>query len=259
VAAGADGTAVVVGETQSAEFPIAVALQPQLRQSAYLFTADNGATWTGQPTTNRPAGVIEVDPQSSQVLYIRDGEQVFRSSNRGLTWSPIRGNVTTFSVGADSALYTIEDNCATTVSEVRRSTDGGATWPIVDVWTVNCTNGVKPPIRIVADRRSAGIAYIAEPVYLWRSADGGDNWARVADHSDAGYVRDVEPGAGGHFYYTDFFRVYKSMDGNGTCCVDVLTLLNPEIDVGHNAGSTSTEVVHAWAMGDIAAPMRSTR
>ncbi len=258
VAVAADGSATVVGETQSPGFPNVAAFQSQLRQSAYVFTADGGATWSGQPTTARPEGIIESDPQSSQLLYIRSGEQVFKSSNRGLTWSPIRGNVTAFSVGADGALYTVEDDCATRVSEVRRSTDGGATWPVREVWTLNCINGVKPPIALVADRATAGVVYITEVVYLSRSTDGGDTWALVADHSEAGYVRSVHPGAGGFFYYTDFFNVYKSTDPNGTCCAVALALANAEIDVGHNAGSTNTEVVHAWDSSAAAAPMRST-
>ncbi len=146
---------------------------------------DNGVTWfTVLPDFGIDGESISYDPSHPDTMYAGnffDGV-VYRSSNRGLTWTQM-GTSASFlcalAVRPDSGNILL---AGTGDGRISKSTDGGATWRQVK------EGGSQEIPRIVVSEANPmilyGTGYAGSPAStgIWKSTDGGENWFLTSLH-----------------------------------------------------------------------------
>lgn len=143
---------------------------------------------------------LEVDPNDPSVWYVAAASGgVFKSVNRGNSWTPIFDDYPSYTFGCivvdprDSNvvwLGTGENQSQRSVGYgdgVYKSNDGGKTWQRVGLPDSEHIQ------RIVFDPRDSNVVYVAAQGPLWRSGgdrglyrtrDGGSSWERILHVSD---------------------------------------------------------------------------
>jgi photosystem II stability/assembly factor-like uncharacterized protein len=198
VAADSAGSAYVVGETFSPDFPTKNALQPAIDGPSDVFVAKldaSGAlvysTFFGGTGEDNGTGIavdvfgrahvagatisadfpIVAGPQPSL-----GGYPAFRSTDGGATWSGLNAGLKT--IGARSFAFDTSTQpgtvyVGTEAEGVFKSADGGSTW-------TRALSANLPPVQIYALALGSGspaTLYAATHVGLFRSYDRGDSWA----------------------------------------------------------------------------------
>lgn len=150
---------------------------------------------------------IAVDPRNKSVWYVGVASGgVWKTTNAGITFTPVFQNEGTYSIGAvvldpnnPNTVWvgTGENNNQRSVGwgdGVYRSDDGGRTWRNVGLKQSGNIG------RIAIDPRNSNIVYVAAMGWLWgpggdrglyRSADGGRTWDKVLNISENTGVVDV--------------------------------------------------------------------
>lgn len=173
---------------------------------------DGGATWTNQLLPGLPQSIsIAVDPTDSQVVYAGTFFQgVFKSIDGGNTWTQsnngLGSQITNFSPNQSGAVVfsiAIDPTNRNTIYlgtflGVYKSTDGGANWFAMN----NGFNVVAGPtsagfrvFQLAIDPTSPNTIYAAVQTAnpntnrgIWKSTDGGNNWAITALNNRVGNV-----------------------------------------------------------------------
>ncbi|HEV3483830.1 MAG TPA: hypothetical protein VG106_00370, partial [Vicinamibacterales bacterium] len=150
---------------------------------------------------------IEVDPQNPSVWYVAASSgNLWKTENRGATWTPIFDQYGSFSLGVvvvdprDSKvvwLGTGENNNQRSVAfgdGVYKSTDAGKTWAQVGLAESEHIG------RILIDPRNSNVVYVAAIGPLWsaggdrglyKTIDGGKTWRPILTISADTGVTDV--------------------------------------------------------------------
>ena len=150
---------------------------------------------------------IAVDPANRSVWYVAtSSSNVWKTENRGTTWTPIFDNQPAYSTGAiaidptDSNviwLGTGENTSQRSVGwgdGVYKSLDGGRSWRNTGLHTSEHIG------RILIDPRDPDVVYAAAMGGLWapggdrglfKTTDGGDSWFPVLELSDNTGIADV--------------------------------------------------------------------
>jgi hypothetical protein len=216
-----------------------------------LFSSnDGGQTWAASATY--PAGAfcsyVAVDPFDSQVIYVTSGDyggswvaDVFKSTDRGATWSPIvipgvTGsyiNVIVADPLTPGTLYLATDNVGLWVT-----TNAGATWAPVN-------DGLPPGTSAQWFELHPGDS----KKYLLASWDTGGGWSYVSDPTGSLVA------GGGVFEEAASLGTWSE---TGTASVQFSPLsATPEggsvlVTVGTDAGATATRwMVHAASSGTL--------
>ena len=128
-------------------------------------SADGGASWqpVGDLLANLAVNSLAMDPEDPDVLYAGTGEGYFREVVRG-TGLPLRGG------------------------GIFKTTDGGATWELLDSTTGPDFFWVNDLIVSHNDRARV---YAATRTGVWRSPDGGLTWQRLLDPAVGGGCLDL--------------------------------------------------------------------
>ncbi len=169
-------------------------------------STDGGATWTRTLFRDRDTGAIDLasDP-SMKTVYASlwqtrrppwsvyppsngPGSGVYKSTDGGVTWTPLHGGLPADGVGKiglavapsdSSRVYAIADAKA---GGLYRSDDAGATWKLVDkdrrLWQRGwyfC--------HVSVDPKNADVAYISN-TSLYRSTDGGASFTAIKGSPD---------------------------------------------------------------------------
>jgi photosystem II stability/assembly factor-like uncharacterized protein len=193
IALSSDGSAVVVGSTNSRDFTAVNALFSCPRGGELLRTVDNGSTFSrienGLPPTGLAA--IAFDPGKRSAAYAAfggDSAGLFKTWNSGKTWAHIGdfGPDTTCSLLAvdpaqTSTLYAAvsKSGVAGPASAVLKSIDGGKTWSDTGLTQQGLVVGAllvdsSQPSRVYA---GFGGGSPALPAGAYRSLDGGMTWS----------------------------------------------------------------------------------
>ena len=161
-----------------------------------IYTSDDGAnTWTYFPMDGFD-GVLRVgaDPFDSQRFYAVAGTGFCTSTDGGGTWSDLGWKLTPpgsigggFTLEADphqaghlllSARVNVSED--STVAGLYSSTDYGKSWDSVAL--PHGLGSLSHVTNVAFDPETSGLVYLTTPGKgIYRSADGGTNWARIDD------------------------------------------------------------------------------
>ncbi len=120
---------------------------------------------------------IAVAPSSSDTIWISDGDQVYRSTDAGLTWN----NVTWFLPTANQLTYlTVDPDDANTAyvtyggyaagSKIYRTVNGGTNWQNLSATLPNL------PANCVIVEPNTGVLYLGMDVGVYRREPGATGW-----------------------------------------------------------------------------------
>jgi photosystem II stability/assembly factor-like uncharacterized protein len=160
------------------------------------------------------ASVTEVAIADNEDVYVIAERELFRSHDRGGSWTRVSGIGTAFGVAtAGSNVYVIVPLPNVGRSEVHESSDGGQTW-------TRAYSGLGGPYSVVGARSSSSIIYADFGMPLTRSTDGGRTWADISPEALRGcgweFCGEVAvDSADPEKVYYGYMSLYGSQDGGG--------------------------------------------
>jgi photosystem II stability/assembly factor-like uncharacterized protein len=140
---------------------------------------------TGLPTTSFVIRGVGVAPSDvNRIGVVASGGRVFLTSNGGTSWTaggtlPNNGlslSKISFDPVNPAIVYVASVAATATASHLWKSTDGGATFAAIDT-AAGFPTGV-PVNTIKVDPTSSNALYAGTHLGVYRSTDGGANWAR---------------------------------------------------------------------------------
>jgi photosystem II stability/assembly factor-like uncharacterized protein len=161
---------------------------------------DGGDTWRPLPTATTDGSewsatatirAVAFPGRDSPLLIVAKGNGVFRSADRGLTWTSGRGLpdkvVTHAAIDPRDPAVAFATIATTTGPSLYRSDDGGQTWAA-------SANGLPPFAAQVLrfDPLDSNDLYCGTDVGLYRSTDRGATWARLGAGLPASSIHDVQ-------------------------------------------------------------------
>ena len=213
-------------------------------------------------TSGRISG-FAIDPTNSTRYYVAVASGgVWKTTNAGVTWTPIFDNEASYSIGAIAVdpknfltvwVGTGENNSQRSVSYgngLYKSDDGGRSWRNVGLRTSEHIG------RIAIDPKDSNIVYVASQGPLWgpggerglfKTTDGGKSWKNILNISENTGVTDVviDPNDPNTVYCASYQRrrhmwtlinggpesaIYKSTDAGATW--NKLRAGLPTVDLG---------------------------
>ena len=173
------------------------ALDPTSPSTAYVSTnsgvyrsRDGAATWS--PTALSSGAVLAVAPTSPPTIYA-GGLGLARSFDGGGTWTTVNTGLTGFiaSIAVDPFIPTTvyvgargfvclpgPFPCRVTINGIARSTDGGASWRLVNDGLARTDVS-----EIAIDPRDSGKVFAAVGGSVYGSTNAGGRWQSLADRS----------------------------------------------------------------------------
>jgi len=172
---------------------------------------NQGITGGGQWVTP-----VDQDPTNGDRLFTETGDGIFRTTDGGANWElvdPSNAKWISISPADPQIVWTIRG------TTVRRSTDGGETFPAVSAFPF----GVGNPTKIVAHPTDAATAFatfstFSNLVTVARTTDGGGSWTNVKGDLPNIPVNGlaVNPSALDHWYIATDLGVWRSTDGGAS-------------------------------------------
>ncbi|MFK7783773.1 MAG: WD40/YVTN/BNR-like repeat-containing protein, partial [Crocinitomicaceae bacterium] len=179
------------------------------------FTYNNTDSWS--PGLGRVNFIVE-DPNNASIIYLgAPAGGVWKSTDSGATWTPLGDELAVMGVSSiaisaanSNVLYLATgdaDGGDTYSIGVLKSTDAGQTWAEVG----NVSGNLRD---IVVDPADEDIVYVASNGGVYKTIDGGANWAEVL----TGSYRDIElkPGTASTIYAATSSEVRYSTNSGAT-------------------------------------------
>jgi len=191
-------------------------------------TTDAGQNWDTILNVPGSKGIttIAVDPENPNILYagsIGKQGQIFKSIDRGNTWAEYNEAFNMCTVWGQAQLMADPENpsvvyATTWLAGTWKSENAGKTWQLLKGAPISGTaisvNPENTDEIYLADRSSPTV---------WKSADGGLTWNRIADFSKDGALLVMRVFAAGETIYASTFyprlmggKLYKSADSGRT-------------------------------------------
>jgi photosystem II stability/assembly factor-like uncharacterized protein len=173
---------LLMGQPSAESNVLALAVSPD-GHDLYVGTAGEGlwishhagATWSSVPQmAGDYVSALLIDPEAGAWAYARTLKQVYRSDDRGRTWTPVPDldrRAYGFALGADGAHYVGLNG------QVARSDDGGLHWTFFD-------SGLHPGtdvLDLAVVSHDPARLYAAAWEGFYRSEDGGQTWKRCSE------------------------------------------------------------------------------
>jgi photosystem II stability/assembly factor-like uncharacterized protein len=172
--------------------------------SPLLRSFDSGATWTEVPVPpGSPSGDMELmalDPQNSQVLYVRRAGWVYRSINQGATWQ-LTSVTGPMAVHPDDPAIVF---FAQGTQILRGSSLGNFTQDLLDAHET---------VRLVQFTPDGAVAFVAADGRLYRSTDTGATWSSVTAGMPLAPVTDLDQASGALYAATTLTPLAKTVNG----------------------------------------------
>ncbi len=137
----------------------------------------------GDNLPNPSVGAIAVDPTNNNVIFVGTGDWgrdhgagIFKTTNRGQTWSSIPLSVYPYWITKIAYLVGNSIMIASTSGGIVRSTDGGTTWSLKAVEPTDSTSPCFDLVVVNPSRLYAALPW--QGVYT--SNDGGNSWSKVS-------------------------------------------------------------------------------
>jgi uncharacterized protein (TIGR03437 family) len=215
----AQGNIYVAGGTLSASFPVKSAVQNNLA-SAGLYRIDGPGSAYTRLSLNRVLTNLAADPVNPNVFYAVSSGSGVKSVDGGNTWTALTipsQQIQQFAVDPqnDQTIYVAAFDIG-----VLKSTDGGATWNLVNNGITPCTRcnlspGYFGARSIWIDPNSSAV-FVYVGISLVRTGDGGASWQTVSpsDNGFAVYFETPKPGVVYAFLFQN--GPMKSTDGGQT-------------------------------------------
>jgi len=146
-------------------------------------SADRGESWREMSEGLDPAqylSVLAVDPWDTNVVYVKVGEELFRTTNGGLNWSRWSKLPTEWITDLEidprdsSVMYTCWG------LSIFKSSDSGLSWQEVEGWLLGSIND------IALDPQDPGVIYAAAD-QIYKTADEGWTWKRINEEPFVDY------------------------------------------------------------------------
>ena len=176
-------------------------------------SVDGGDSWQRLVTTPVEYWfrALAVDPVNAGWLYVWAGDELYRSTDAGNTWSAPLSTLSFVETllidpGTPSTLYTVNN-----ADGVSKSLDGGVTW-------LPANSGLSGgDLEIWMEPQAPSVLYASSSDGFFRSLDGGGQWSEEGAGPGAG-VLDVVPaiGASGTLFAGSSAGLFKSSDGGAT-------------------------------------------
>ena len=195
-----------------------------------------GAAWTRQAVFTEQIHDLALAPGNPNVIYALGYNNIYKSLNKGVTWTPYRlgdysqawgGRIYISSANpnvmfvAGSRTYETSPNYLSCMA-IFRSTNGGVTWtatplqPTTDYAYMQfiAGNAAQPQTLYAAGygHSQSGIT----TYYIYKSANGGVTWAKIAEPQGALYGLLVHPADANRVWYSTWDGVFRSSNGGSS-------------------------------------------
>jgi hypothetical protein len=209
-----------------------------------LKTTDGGAVW--QPSsiglTTSTIGAVLVDAAADAGVYAATNRGLYASADRGATWGPLEGVPASCAVAALSsdattgAVYAGTVPLRTDPCGVFVTADGGRTWTGAGLAGHRIESLAVDPTTVGVLYVGTGGDGVAVPGALYKTTNGGHDWAATPAGTDAatpdlGFPAiALDPEAPSTLYAATTVRgVIKSVDGGTTWMARSAGLLSPSV------------------------------
>jgi photosystem II stability/assembly factor-like uncharacterized protein len=214
------GTLTVLAFFPSSPQSLFAGVFTYVRRGGVFKSTDEGTSWTlsshGLSALNVQS--LAVDPQTRGTLWVAANFTLFKSTDRGATWSRVRPDPAAgdllisrvFSDPLDSATVYVLLN----TSELRRTRDGGQTWEILG-------NPLVITNKIVIDPQTPSTLY-AIGLGIAKSTDRGATWTPLSGMPARLYVYDlaISPSSPSTLYVSgaagNIQQILRTTDGGVT-------------------------------------------
>jgi photosystem II stability/assembly factor-like uncharacterized protein len=160
-------------------------IEPHAGACTAVRSTDGGATWSCMEALgSRNFSALAIDPRDPRNLYAESNEEVFRSTDRGVTWTKLPAPPSGFS-RLEVDPFRSERLYATAGNTLFRSDDGGRTWTVK--FTAQPT-GLVHDVLLDPQRKNRiwlRAEYFDFNSYkstsrVFRSDDAGEHWTEVS-------------------------------------------------------------------------------
>lgn len=219
----ANGNLYIVGSTTSLDFPTtATASQSAAGGSALVrISLSNASASRLFPANLPPITFAAAAPANPGTLYVASGNQIWKSTDAGSTWTLLYQFSAT-GAGAGVGALTVDPTnsatlyAATGTQGVFKSTDGGVTWDAINNGIPSNPNGsINLQGGVWVEPSAPNVIFAAGDGLLFRSADGGNTWTGV---TPSGFPNALvfDPFTAGALYLANNTAISKSTDNGQT-------------------------------------------
>ena len=172
-----------------------------------LYKTEDGEVWSAinNGIKGHTINSISIDQVSRKNIFVGTGESVFKSTDRGMTWTsctPAPGlRVVQVAVAPSSSNIVYAGGY---LGNLWKSTDGGNTWDLILIYPIS---------SIAIDPGDANKVYVGGDYAVEASHDGGYNWWTIPGLQPI-YTICVDPGEAATLYAGTTRGVYKTLGGN---------------------------------------------
>jgi uncharacterized repeat protein (TIGR01451 family) len=210
-----NGNAVVVGRTESGDFPVVNPIQAAQGGTPFFRSVNAGSSWLSGTISPGVSTIsaFAVNAASSNIVFAATNKGVFRSSDGGTVWSAA-GQADLATPVTKIAIARSNPNIVYAVSfgTIYKSSNGGDNWTSIQ-------GNLFPQFNTVAvDSNNPEIVFVGgSGASIYKTTNGGATWTSfpIINVSAAVNSIAIDPSNPQIIYVGTTQRIYKSVTGGG--------------------------------------------